>query len=154
MALLYIWESGVHLDMTSSKLINAFWRYTMQKCSSVLAVWDLFTVGRGQAERKLIWGRSRQWKTKEGRRQTENGSWRKNPGKQFSLAQAGSLVPPNILCLHTEKFQTISQLPFQPLLKRGQIPSWLLTLYPVRVVAIMGKSKPLASSVGNLSSSR
>lgn len=34
---------------------------------------------------------------------------------------------PVILCLHTEKFRTISQLPFQPPLKRGQIPSWLLT---------------------------
>lgn len=58
---------------------------------------------------------------------------------------------PVILCLHTEKFRTISQLPFQPPLKRGQIPSWLLTLYPARGVAIMGKSKPLASPVGYLS---
>lgn len=58
---------------------------------------------------------------------------------------------PVILCLHTQKFRTISQLPFQSPLKRGQIPSWLPTLYPARVVAIMGKSKPLASSVGYLS---
>lgn len=36
-------------------------------------------------------------------------------------------------------------------IEKGQIPSWLLTLYPVRAVAIMGKSEPLASPVGYLS---
>lgn len=59
--------------------------------------------------------------------------------------------PPAVLCLHTQKFRTISQLPFQPPLRRGQIPSWLLSLHPAGAVAIMGKSEPLARAVGYLS---
>lgn len=59
--------------------------------------------------------------------------------------------PPAVLCLHTQKFWTISQLPFQSPLRRGQIPSWLLSLHPAGAVAIMGKSEPLARAVGYLS---
>lgn len=96
----------------------------VQKCFSVLAVWDLFTVGRGTGRKKInlrqevaVKGRGgAQWKReveKESRERAEPG-----PGR----------VPasPVILCLHTQKFRTISQLPFQPPLKKGT-DSFLVT---------------------------
>lgn len=72
-----------------------------------------------------------------------------------SLAQAGSLGSPSLgpLFTHREISDNFTA-PLSVAIEKGQIPSWLLTLYPVRVVAIMGKSKPLASSVGYLSALR
>ena len=122
---------------------------SVQKCSCVHAVWDLFTVGGwgegGLTERKLIWDRGKQWKREEWHRDRERE--RESPGRQFSLAQEGSLGSPlSPLFTHREILDNFTA-PLSVAIEKGQIPSWLLTIYPVRVVAIMGKSKPLASSV-------
>lgn len=108
----------------------------MQNCSHVLTVWDLFTVGRGgQTDWKLIWDRSVLWKWKEEQRQIE-GEQRKRPGKQRVWARRGLWVLPVLLCLHIEKFLTISQLCFSVAIERdrflpGYSPSihweWLLS---------------------------
>lgn len=93
--------------------------------------------GGGQTERKLIWDRSGQWKTEEGQRQTERKRDRKRvQGSSSVWPRQGPWVPPSVLCLHTAKFLTISQLSFQWPLKRdrflpGYSPSiqweWLLS---------------------------
>lgn len=76
---------------------------------------------------------------------------RESPGKQFSRTKARSLGSPlGLLFTHREISADFTAL-FSVAIEKGQIPSWLLALYPVRVVAIMGKSEPLASSVGYLS---
>lgn len=112
-------------------------------------MWDLFTVGRGTGRKKI---NLRQEVAVKGRGGAQGMREVEKECREAAEPGPGRVpASPVILCLHTEKFRTISQLPFQPPLKRGQIPSWLLTLYPVRGVAIMGKSKPLASPVGYLS---
>lgn len=113
----------------------------------------------GPRDWKLIWDRGVQWKKrKEGQRHTEREREREVE-KEFretsGLAQAGSLGSPSLgpLFTHREISDNFTA-PLSVAIEKGQIPSWLLTLYPVRVVAIMGKSKPLASSVGYLSALR
>lgn len=91
----------------------------------------------GPRDWKLIWDRGVQWKKrKEGQRHTEREREREVE-KQAVWPRRGPWVPPpSVLCLHTEKFRTISQLPFQWPLKRdrflpGYSPSiqweWLLS---------------------------
>lgn len=73
-------------------------------------------------------------------------------GNRFRRARAGS--PGSLrrpLFAHREISYNFTA-PLSAAIEKGQIPSWLLTLCPVRVVAIMGKSKPLASAAGYLSS--
>lgn len=126
----------------------------MQKCCCVLTVWHLFTVGRGTDRKKINLRQSPAVKKKRGGSETDRKKerWRKSAGKQFSRAQAGSPSSPcRPLFTHREISYNFTA-PLSVAIEKGQIPSWLLTLCPVRVVAIMGKSKPLASSVGYLSS--
>ena len=87
----------------------------MQKCSHVLTVWDLFTVGKGMHRQKINL-RQKHVVKKRGGAKTD----RKSPGKQAVWPGRGPWVPPSVLCLHTEKFRTISQLLFQWPLKRDR----------------------------------
>lgn len=110
----------------------------MQKCCCVLTVWHLFTVGRGTGRKKINLRQSPAVKKKEeGQRQTERKrGGERVQGNSSAGPRQGPRVPPVVLCLHTEKFRTISQLPFQWPLKRdrflpGYSPSvlweWLLS---------------------------
>ena len=85
-------------------------------------------------------------------RQRAMERWRVQ-GSSAVWPRQGLRVPPLSPLFTHRNFGQFHSSPFSGHWK-GQIPSWLLTLYPVRVVAIMGKSKPLASSVGYLSALR
>lgn len=121
----------------------------MQWCSCVLAVWDLFTVGKGTGRKKI--NLRQQWEvTKRGRAKTDGEKSREAVEPDPASVPA---FPPQASVYTQRNFGQFHSSPFSDHSK-GQIPSWLLTLYPGKVVAIMGKSKPLASSVGYLPASR
>lgn len=101
---------------------------SVQKRSCVLAVWDLFTVGRGTDRKKINLGQ--EWAVKErggakrGRKESVQGSSSVGP-------RQGPRVPPSVICLHTQKISDNFTAPLSVAIEKGQIPSWLLTLYPV-----------------------
>lgn len=90
---------------------------SVQKCFCVLAVRHLFTAGRGTDRKKINL-----------RQEPAVKKWRRGKDRQRERVQGnssvgprqGPWVPPVVLCLHTEKFRTISQLPFQWPLKRDR----------------------------------
>lgn len=110
---------------------------SVQTIFCALAVWDLFTVGRG-TDRKKINLKQEPVVKKEGGAKTDRESGVENKSRETVQSDPGRVpgFPPVILCLHTVKFRTISQLPFQWPLKRdrflpGYSPSiqweWLLS---------------------------
>lgn len=114
--------------------------------------------GGGQAERKLIWDRAGSEKRRRGR----DGQRERVQGNSSVWPRQGPWVPPAVFCLHTEKFRTISQLPFQWPLKRdrflpGYSPSihweWLLSWenpnlwHPQWVTALRGAIASVQTAV-------
>ncbi|KAI4830193.1 hypothetical protein KUCAC02_001843, partial [Chaenocephalus aceratus] len=90
-------------------------------------LWDLFTVGRGTDRKKINLGQ--EWAVKErggakrGRKESVQGSSSVGP-------RQGPRVPPSVICLHTQKISDNFTAPLSVAIEKGQIPSWLLTLYP------------------------
>lgn len=142
------WALSTVPRQKTSKLINNIWekRAEMPLCPHSVA---LVHSGEGH------WKKENEFETESGDEKREgrvrDGAG-ESAGNRFSRAQAGS---PGSLCRPLFTHREISHnftAPLSAAIEKGQIPSWLLTLCPVRVVAIMGKSKPLASTVGYLSS--
>lgn len=121
----------------------------MQKCRCVLTVWHLFTVGRGTGRKKINLRQSPVMKRERGGSETEQG---RVQGTGSAGPRQGPRVPSVVPLFTHREISYNFTAPLSAAIEKGQIPSWLLTLCPVRVVAIMGKSKPLASTVGYLSS--
>lgn len=90
---------------------------SVQKCRCVLTVWHLFTVGRGTGRKKINLRQSPVMKRERGGSETEQG---RVQGTGSAGPRQGPRVPSVVPCLHTEKFRTISQLPFQRPLKRDR----------------------------------
>lgn len=101
------------------------------------------------------WKKENSFETESGDEKQEGRCQRREQsrvqGTGSTKPRTGPRVPSVVPCLHTEKISYNFTAPLSAAIERGQIPSWFLTLCPVRVVAIMGKSKPLASAVGYLS---